>query len=91
MIPTSDLRPGNLIQTEYGILPVHAIAFNDIQVMGSDGRILWAKKIEGVEITESHLKNISDNDLTYFLVIYQFLHELQNYFYWNYRIELDLN
>lgn len=59
MIPTSDLRKGNLIKTEYGILPVHAISFNDVQVKGKDGRILWAKEIEGVELNEEILQNLS--------------------------------
>lgn len=44
MISISDLRKGNLIKTEYGILPVHAIIFNEVQVKGNDGRILWAKE-----------------------------------------------
>lgn len=52
MIPISDLRKGNLIKTEYGILPVHALIFNEVQVKGKDGRILWAKEIEGVELSE---------------------------------------
>jgi len=52
MIPTSDLRKGNLIKTEYGVLPVHAIIFQEVQVKGKDGRILWAKEVEGVELSE---------------------------------------
>jgi len=56
MIPTSDLRKGNLIKTEYGILPVHAIIFNDVQVKGTDGRILWAKEVEGVELSDEILE-----------------------------------
>lgn len=56
MIPASDLRKGNLVKTEYGILPVHAIAFNDVQVIGTDGRILWANQVEGVELSEEILK-----------------------------------
>lgn len=55
MIPTSDLRKGNLVKTEYGILPVHTTAFNDVQVKGKDGRILWAKEVEGVELSEDIL------------------------------------
>jgi len=53
MIPISDLRKGNLIKTEYGILPIHDIVFNDVQVVGTDGRILWANEVEGVELTDS--------------------------------------
>lgn len=55
-IAANDLRKGNLINTEYGILTVHAIVFNDVQVKGKDGRILWANQVEGVEITEDLLK-----------------------------------
>ena len=55
MIPTSDLRKGNLVKTEHGILPVHHIAFGDVQVKGTDGRILWANQVEGVEINEEIL------------------------------------
>ena len=90
MIPVSDLRKGNLIITEYGILPVHAIAFNEVQVVGTDGRILWAKQTEGVEIDSNNLKNISEKDKEDYLVVYSFVHELQNWFYWNYRFELNI-
>lgn len=55
MIHASELRKGNLINTEYGILPVHAIVFNSVQVKGKDGRILWANKIEGVKLSEELL------------------------------------
>ncbi|MCE5332696.1 MAG: hypothetical protein LLF95_11240 [Bacteroidales bacterium] len=55
-ILTSDLRKGNLIKTEYGILPVHAIVFQEVQVKDRDGRILWAKEIEGVELSEDLIK-----------------------------------
>lgn len=55
MIPTSDLRKGNLVKTEYGILPVHHIVFNDIYVLGNDGRVLYAREVEGVELSEKIL------------------------------------
>ena len=57
MIPISDLRKGNLIKTEYGVLPVHAIVFNSVQVKGKDERILWAKEVEGVKLNEIELLN----------------------------------
>ena len=56
MIPVSDLRKGNLIKTEHGILPVHSIVFNAVQVKGTDGRILWANQVEGVELSDEILK-----------------------------------
>ena len=55
MIPVSDLRKGNFIKTEYGILPVHAIVFDSIQVKGKDGRILWAREILGVVLSKKIL------------------------------------
>lgn len=51
----SDLRKGNLVNTEHGILPVYFIAFDSIQVKGSDGRTLWANKFEGVLINDEIL------------------------------------
>jgi len=55
MIPVSDLRKGNLVKTEHGILPVHHICFNDIYVQGKDGRTLYAREVEGVELTDEIL------------------------------------
>ena len=55
MIPTSDLRKGNLVKTEYGILPVHHIVFDDVYVLGKDGRVLYARNVEGVELSEELL------------------------------------
>ncbi|WP_159522931.1 hypothetical protein [Sunxiuqinia indica] len=46
---------GNIINTEYGILPVHAIVWNDIQVKGNGNRTLWAKQVEPVKLTEEWL------------------------------------
>ena len=69
MIPVIDLRKGNLIRTEYGVLPVHAIIFNEVQVKGKDGRILWAKEIEGVELSEKIMNGfgVVDNGRYYSL------------------------
>ena len=61
MIPISDLRKGNMIKTEYGILPVHAIIFSEVQVKGKDGRILWAKETEGVGVDEQLLLRFGFN------------------------------
>lgn len=91
MIPISDLRKWNLIKTEYGILPVHAIVFNSVQVKGKDGRVLWAKEIEGVGIGEIHIKNIKGFMLTEVLRNWLFVHEMQNWYYWHNKQELELN
>jgi len=72
MIPTSDLRKGNLISTEYGILPVYVTSFNDIQVKGKDGRILWAKNTNPVKINSDQLIKIGfsiDEDQNYEMII----------------------
>ena len=93
-IPVSDLRKGNLIQTEYGILPVHAISFNDIQVKAKDGRILWAKQFKGIDILnftmpDSNIEQIRKLYNEMFKSIHtpayslNFVHELQNWYYWN--------
>lgn len=55
MIPTSDLRKGNLVKTEYGVVPVHHIVFNDIYVLGNDGRVLYSMEVNGVELSEELL------------------------------------
>lgn len=93
MIPISDLRKGNLIKTEYGILPVHAIIFNEVQVKGKDGRILWAKEIEGVGINSdlfdrSNLLNFARKIENIGIVCnwqIAFVHEAQNLHYWLFR------
>ena len=47
------LRKGNIIQTEYGISEICAIAFGDFYVRGKGGRMLHAKVVEPVELTEN--------------------------------------
>lgn len=91
MIPTKNLRKGNLIRTEHGELPVHHIVFNDIYVKGKDGRVLYAAEIEGVGIGEIHVINVEKNQLTELLKHWLFVHEMQNYIYWTTGKELELN
>lgn len=91
MIPTSDLRKGNLIKTEYGIVTVHAIVFNDVQVKGKDGRILWAKEVEGIGIGEIDINKIGKTLVLKVIKKWLFVHEMQNWYYWNYRKELKIN
>lgn len=52
-IHVSDLRKGNLILTEHGVMPVHHIVFDDIYVQGIDGRVLFARQVEGVETSHT--------------------------------------
>ena len=60
---------GNLVLTEYGILPVKHIAFDKYMVEGKDGRLLWADEIGSVPITEIRLVDLgfyySDDDHDY--------------------------
>lgn len=49
-IPVSDLRKGNLVRTEHGILPVHHLVFGDVYVLGKDQRVLYARNVEGFDI-----------------------------------------
>ncbi len=91
MIPISDLRKGNLIKTEYGILPVHAIVFNSVQVKGKDGRVLWAKEIEGVGIGEIDIYRVGETLVAEVLRNWLFVHEMQNWYYWNNGKELDVD
>jgi len=81
MIPISDLRKGNLIKTEYGILPVHAIIFNEVQVKGNDGRILWAKETEGVYLEREEM---------IWGRIIKYVHEKQNIYYWLNGSEMEI-
>lgn len=93
-IKISDLRKGNLVKTEHGILPVHIISFNDIQVKAKDGRVLWAKQFEGIPANKIELKNKAIEQLRDLLQKefksvsecdnqIDFVHEVQNWYYWN--------
>lgn len=89
MIPVSDLRKGNLVKTEFGILPVHHIVFSDIYVQGKDGRVLYAREVEGVEFLNGIHSNILFlNDIFRY---WRFVHEFQNYYYWSNRKELKID
>lgn len=75
MIPISELRKGNLIKTEHGVLPVSAIVWNNVRVEGKDGRKLWANEVDPVDIAESILSGIglkSELHGTYSTWEYQF-------------------
>lgn len=91
MIPVSYLRPGNFIRTEYGILRVHTTAFKDVMVEGKDGRKLWAKQVEGIGIGEIDIYKIGETLVAECLRKWLFVHELQNWYYWINRKELELN
>jgi len=44
---------GNYISTEYGELEIKNTAFGDYQVIGLDGRILWANEINPIILTDN--------------------------------------
>lgn len=90
MIPVSDLRKGNLVCTEFGILPVHHICFADIYVLGKDGRTLYAREVEGVGIGEIDIIEVGKPLIAEVLKNWLYVHELQNWFYWNNRKELKI-
>lgn len=46
---------GNYISTEYGELEIKNTAFGDYQVVGLDGRILWANEINPIPLTDQWL------------------------------------
>lgn len=46
---------GNYISTEYGELPIKHVVFDQYQVIGKDGRTLWANKVDPIELTEEWL------------------------------------
>lgn len=63
---------GNYISTEYGDLPIKHVVFDKYQVIGKDGRILWANKVEPIKLTEELLINsnmIQDNYRAFYLGI----------------------
>jgi len=99
MIPASDLRKSNIIKTEHGILLVHATVWSSVMVKGDDGRVLWAKEVEGVTEQEFRTKVLPhiklnpiiervDKHKLGFSDKTDYLHEAQNLFYWLYREEL---
>lgn len=48
-------QEGNYISTEYGELPIKHVVFDQYQVTGVDGRILWANDPKPIELTEEWL------------------------------------
>lgn len=48
-------QKGNYISTEYGELPIKHVVFDQYQVTGKDGRILWANDVKPIELTEEWL------------------------------------
>lgn len=89
-LPVSDLRKGNLIKTEHGILAVHHICFGDIYVCGKDGRILYARNTEGILINDESV-DFREQLLELYAIakpIWEklnhmiFIHQVQNIYYW---------
>lgn len=48
-------QQGNYILTEFGELPIKHIVFDQYQVAGIDGRILWANDPKPIELIEEWL------------------------------------
>lgn len=90
MIKTSDLRKGNLIRTEHGIMPVHHICFDDIYVQAKDGRVLYAMEVEGIGIGEIDIVKVGETLVAEVLRKWLFVHEMQNYIYWKTGKELKI-
>lgn len=97
MINTKDLRRGNWVRTEYGICKVAYVIWNDVYVYAKDNRTNYAREVEGIGIGEIlgvskidslQLENI---DLSQVLKHWLFIHELQNFYYWNNGKELIIN
>lgn len=96
MINASDLRKGNWVRTEFGICRVAYVIWNDIYVYGKDNRVNYAREVEGLGIGEidtdkiketfKNRKDLIKNVLKKWL----FIHEMQNYYYWNNRKELKI-
>ena len=100
-IKTSELRAGNIVKTEFGICRVHAIVWNDIVVIGKDGRKNWAKKVEGFDIQNltcfgkaieqinelfKKIRFVGNCDMQY-----KYVHQAQNFYYWITKTELEIN
>lgn len=50
---------GNYISTEYGELEIKDTAFGDYQVIGLDGRILWANEVNPIILTDIWLLKLN--------------------------------
>lgn len=93
-LPISDLRKGNLVRTEYGILPVGELYGNAIYAVKPDGRSVRVAEFAGIDLLDANLpdsvagqikdllfkdfKRITDVDKA---IIY--VSDLQNWYYWN--------
>lgn len=48
-------QKGNWVLTEYGEVQIKHVVFDDYQVIGKDGRLLWPNKVEPIPLTEEWL------------------------------------
>ena len=91
MIKSGDLRKGNWVRTEYGICRVAYVIWNDVYVYAKDNRINYAREVEGIGIGEIDIQKVGETLVSECLRKWLCVHELQNWFYWNHKKELELN
>lgn len=90
MIKASDLRPGNWVRTEYGICKVAYVLWSDVYVYGKDNRTNYVREVEGIGIGEIDIEKIGETLVGEVLRTWLFVHEMQNWYYWNNRKELKI-
>ena len=90
-INTGDLRKGNWVRTEFGVCRVAYVIWGDVYVYGKDGRTNYARIVEAIRIGEINISMIGKTLIAEVLRKWLFVHELQNYYYWKYHKELELN
>ena len=91
MIKSGDLRKGNWVRTEYGICRVAYVIWNDVYVYAKDNRTNYAREVEGIGIGEIESIQGCQTFIKEVLKHWLFIHEMQNYYYWNHKKELELN
>lgn len=89
-IKTGDLRKDNWIKTEFGVVQVAYVIWNDVYVKGKDGRVLYAREVEGIGIGEIYSIKGCQSFIKDVLKNWLFIHEMQNFYYWNNGKELKL-
>ena len=90
MINTGDLRKNNWVRCEYGICKVAFCIWNDVYVYGKDNRVNYAREVEGVGIGEIDIYKVGECLVSKVLGKWLFVHEMQNWYYWNMGKELKI-
>lgn len=82
MIKQGDLRRNNLVRTEFGICRVAHTTWSDVYVYGKDGRVNYAREVEGIGIGELNIINqVGESFVAKVLEHWLHVHEMQNYIY----------